>query len=58
MSKLLYTYFNSSKSYKPFRVRKMGQTIQEFTQNINSNQMDNILNNQNNDDENRNLDFE
>ena len=31
----------------------MGQAIQEFTQNNNSNQLDNLLNAQNNEDENR-----
>ena len=44
ISKSKYIIISRSKSFKPFRVRKMGQVIPEFSQNNDDDEMNEQLN--------------
>ena len=58
ISKQKYIYIRRSKSFKSFRVRKMGQAIPEFNEINNNGQMIEQLNLENQNQGERNIDME
>ena len=58
MNKNKNIYIIRTKSFKPFRTRKMGHGISEFSQNNGNNMMNNQIDMPNENRENRNIDME